>query len=86
MINEVKTPDQNAVRLLDGITNPNIIKLESLVGTSVKRGTKIINAYINIKVMIKVINKKPSPEEGNDNNLSKGREKKYKAERPKINK
>ena len=83
---DTKTPDQKAVRLLDGNTNPNIIKLDILVGTKVNKGTNSISTYMRINVKAKVINKKPTPSEGKEIILSMGREKKYKAAKPKINK
>jgi len=39
-----KTPAQKAVRLLDGNTNPNIIKCDKVVGTRTNNGTKIVKA------------------------------------------
>lgn len=79
---ETKTPDQKAFRLLDGNTNPNIIKSEILEGNTTKRGAKVISACNKTTVRIKFINKNPIPEDGRPTIRNIGLIKKYKAETP----
>ena len=74
--NAESIPDQKAVRLLDGNTNPNIIKFVNVTGTKFKTGTNIIKAYIKIAVIKKFINKKPIPWLGKDKIRNNGFEKK----------